>query len=138
MAKLSQAITIDVERFKELWPTYIVDWLLCLVFLVGSLCLEFVMPFRRHFSVKDKEISFPYKEEETITSVQVGLIAYGVPLVAILIINLTTRSRMFDLHQGILGLGLAITLATLITQVAKASNIFRCSRSLHMLIHTHG
>jgi hypothetical protein len=60
-------VKFQAERFRQLWPTYLIDWSLCVVFLIGTLCLEFVQPFRRHFSVHDVTIMFPYAVHETVT-----------------------------------------------------------------------
>ncbi|RKP08942.1 phosphatidic acid phosphatase type 2/haloperoxidase [Thamnocephalis sphaerospora] len=109
----------NARRFRQLWPTYLIDWGCCAVFLIASLCLELVMPFRRHFSVTDKEISFPYTEHETVSSVALVVIAFVVPLVLLVAINQVARRGLFDLHQSVLGLGLAITLTTIFTEIAK-------------------
>ncbi|KAI8050806.1 phosphatidic acid phosphatase type 2/haloperoxidase [Syncephalis plumigaleata] len=112
-------VKFQAERFRQLWPTYLIDWSLCVAFLVGTLCLELVQPFRRHFSVHDVTISFPYAVHETVTYGQAIVAAIIAPLVLVIAINLGTRRGLFDLHQSVLGMLLTFTLTTIFTEIAK-------------------
>ncbi|KAI9591996.1 phosphatidic acid phosphatase type 2/haloperoxidase [Syncephalis fuscata] len=112
-------VKFQADRFRQLWPTYLIDWSLCVICLIGTLCLELVQPFRRHFSVHDVTISFPYAVRETITYGEAIVIAIVVPLILVVGINLSTRRGLFDMHQSILGMLLTFTLTTIFTEVAK-------------------
>jgi membrane-associated phospholipid phosphatase len=115
--------------------SYILDWVIVIVFLGIGGSLTYVEPIKRDFSLTDKTISFPYRKDTISTSVLiiVAVVAPGVivALVSLLFTRLPTRSnsqpivgslwkrKLWEWHAGWLGLALSITLSFLLTQTMK-------------------
>ncbi|KAF9972972.1 hypothetical protein BGZ73_003842 [Actinomortierella ambigua] len=101
-----------------LFLSYLFDWVLCIVLLGLFFLLDTVTPFKREFSVQDKSIMYPLKSD-TIPNWLLGVIAAALPAVVIVIVAIGVRRSPYDLHNGILGLLLAVLLTTMLTQVVK-------------------
>jgi diacylglycerol diphosphate phosphatase/phosphatidate phosphatase len=113
------AFGFNAQRTRQLAPTYIVDWIILIVFLVGFFLLELITPFHRRFSVDNKEISFPYAVVETVNTWQLVMIAFVLPAVIIIVIAMFGTRSWYDGHQGVLGLALAFSITIGITQIFK-------------------
>ncbi|KAI8353603.1 phosphatidic acid phosphatase type 2/haloperoxidase [Mortierella sp. GBAus27b] len=99
--------------------SYLLDWILCCILLLLFFLLDNVEPFHREFSVENKAIMFPYKEQETIPIWALGLMAVAFPVLVILVVSLGIRRSLYDVHNGFLGLLVSVLLTTIFTQVLK-------------------
>jgi diacylglycerol diphosphate phosphatase/phosphatidate phosphatase len=111
----------DLPRARELAPTYLLDWVISIIFLGAAMALEFFTPFHRRFSIDDKTISFPFTESETINNWQGLVIAYPIPLVIITLLAVFVIRSGYDWHQATLGLTLSFSLAIGLTQIFKSA-----------------
>jgi membrane-associated phospholipid phosphatase len=121
--------------FNRVSLSYILDWVIVIVFLGIGGALTYVEPIKRDFSLTDKTISFPYRKDTISTPVLivVAVVAPGVivALVSLLFTRLPIRSssqsvvsglwrrKLWEWHAGWLGLALSITLSFLLTQTMK-------------------
>ncbi|KAI1310510.1 hypothetical protein EDD11_003748 [Mortierella claussenii] len=103
--------------------SYIFDWIFCVILLVLFFLLDRVEPFHREFSVENKAIMFPLESKERIPVWALVLIAVVFPIVMIFVVGLGVRRCPYDLHNGILGLLVAILLTTMFTQVIKVKGM---------------
>ncbi|KAK4704474.1 diacylglycerol diphosphate phosphatase / phosphatidate phosphatase, partial [Phenoliferia sp. Uapishka_3] len=77
--------------------------------------------FKREFSLTDTSIQHTYAIHERVTFGQAILIAGLAPAVIIIVTGLGWRRSMWDMHNGLLGLFLAVTLTTAVTEVIKVT-----------------
>jgi len=118
--------------------SYITDWIILLAAAAIGYVLGDISPNMRPFSLLDPSISFPYAEEETVpVSLLIIIVVLG-PIVFIAIISLVFvpgstvppgtpqsliwKRKLWELHQGLLGLALSIVGAWFITNGMK--NLF--------------
>jgi membrane-associated phospholipid phosphatase len=119
----------------RVWLSYVLDWVIVIVFLGIAGALTFVEPIKRDFSLTDRAISFPYRKD-TISIPVLFIVACVAPaaivaLVSLLFVRLPAdqgpstssgllwRRKLWELHAGWLGLALSITLSLLLTQTMK-------------------
>lgn len=118
--------------------SYVVDWVIIIVAAAVGAVFSNITPNKRPFSLVNPEISYPYQEKEKIstsTLIICGLVAPGVIIfiVAIALVPgptvpkstpkaLIWRRKLWEWHQGWLGLGLSLSAAFLITDGMK--NLF--------------
>ncbi|CAG8659290.1 142_t:CDS:2, partial [Paraglomus brasilianum] len=107
---------------KELIAAYILDWVLPVLF-VGTFLLtnSFLTPFNRRFSLEDTTIQYPFAEHERVPIWLAFVIAVLLPAVIIAVIALFFRRSVHDLHHGLLGLFLAVTLTIMVTEAIKTA-----------------
>jgi membrane-associated phospholipid phosphatase len=115
--------------------SYILDWIIIVVFLAIAGAFSFLEPFKRDFSVTDQSISFPYRKD-TISIPVLFLIAVLAPAAIIAAICLTLiripnrpgpepsrkavwKRKLWELHASFLGLALSLTLSLTLTQTMK-------------------
>ncbi|KAG9320532.1 hypothetical protein KVV02_004916 [Mortierella alpina] len=103
----------------RLYCSYIFDWVFCVLLLVLFFLLDRIQPYHREFSVEDRSIMYEFIPKETIPVWALVLISAVFPVVVIVIIGLGVRRSPYDVHNGILGLLVAILLTTMFTQVIK-------------------
>ncbi|KAL7628271.1 hypothetical protein AAE478_002470 [Parahypoxylon ruwenzoriense] len=118
--------------------SYVFDWSILVAVGVVGLILGNVSPNKRHFSLQDPNISFPFTERETVNSTLLmicnSVIPVGVILIVVLIFvpgptvpkgtpkSLIWKRKLWELHTGWLGLALSLVGAWIITQGMK--NLF--------------
>ncbi|KAK8115676.1 hypothetical protein PG984_012178 [Apiospora sp. TS-2023a] len=78
-----------------------------------------VEPFHRMFSISDLAISFPHAEVERVPVFMNVVYAAFVPLVAVVLVNLSTRASFHKHHTTVLGLAIAVILTSFLTDVVK-------------------
>ncbi|KAI9225444.1 MAG: PAP2-domain-containing protein [Piptocephalis tieghemiana] len=106
---------------KALFLSYILDWVLIIIFIVVFFLLEYTHPIRREFSLTDKDISRTYHPKDTVSVPVVFVLAFLAPFAIILFIGLILRRSPHDFHQGFLGLALSLSLTICITMVLKVT-----------------
>ncbi|KAI5862704.1 acid phosphatase/Vanadium-dependent haloperoxidase [Durotheca rogersii] len=129
-------------RKKKITPvvilSYVLDWLILVGVGVLGLFLGEVTPNKRHFSLQDPNISFPFTVRETVNSTLLmicnSIIPIGVVLIVVLLFvpgptvpkgtpkSLIWKRKLWELHTGWLGLALSLVSAWIITQGMK--NLF--------------
>ncbi|CAI6092318.1 hypothetical protein V2G26_009472 [Clonostachys chloroleuca] len=123
---------------KRLIASYVLDWVIILATAGAGLALGRFEPHKRHFSLMDPTISFPYTEKELVPIWLAGVISGGMPILLVILVSLifvpgptvpvgtpkavVWRRKLWELHVGLLGLGLSLATALFFTEATK--NIF--------------
>lgn len=116
---------------KRLIFSYILDWLVIIVFAAAGGALSVVSPRHRPFSLLNQDISFPYVEE-TVPIWILGVACLVAPAALIAIITLifvpgaharrmgsraqTIRLKLWELEKGLAGLCLSLAVSFFVTQ----------------------
>ncbi|SPN97816.1 related to diacylglycerol pyrophosphate phosphatase [Cephalotrichum gorgonifer] len=103
--------------------SYVFDWAVLIVLGVTGYIMSGVSPNKRPFYLTDPNISFPVTEPETVPNVLAGILVSAIPVGVIVIICLVFvpgptvpqgtpqaliwRRKLWELHVGLLGLGLS-------------------------------
>ncbi|KAL1883887.1 hypothetical protein VTK73DRAFT_7675 [Phialemonium thermophilum] len=123
---------------RGLWilvASYVLDWIILLIFGIVGYVLGKLTPNKRPFSLEDRDISFPFTIHETVPA-WVAMIANTVaPIIIIIVISLVFvpgrtvplgtpkalvwKRKLWELHMGLLGLGLSLISAWFITNGMK-------------------
>ncbi|KAI8871418.1 acid phosphatase/Vanadium-dependent haloperoxidase [Ramicandelaber brevisporus] len=101
-------------RKAQLIFIYALDWLTIIILAGATFGIDKIKPFHREFSVGDKSISHVYKEN-TVSDTMLFVISAIIPLALILFVGLGIRRSIKDVHHGLLGLGLCLTMTLVIT-----------------------
>ncbi|GAA5925614.1 hypothetical protein JCM1841_004788 [Sporobolomyces salmonicolor] len=106
-------------RRWSLVRSYLPDWILTifLVALIGG--LTETAGFKRQFSLNDESIQHTYAVHERITFGECIVYSAIIPAVIIALIGVVWRRSLYDVHNGILGLLLSVSITTVFTQVVK-------------------
>lgn len=118
--------------------SYAFDWFILLGCVAVGGALSIISPNKRPFALNNITISYPFQDHEMIPAFSLFIIGGIGPLVIIALIclilvpgptvpkstpkSLIWRRKLWELHTGWLGLGLAVASAFLITQGMK--NLF--------------
>ncbi|KAI0009092.1 PAP2 superfamily-domain-containing protein [Xylariaceae sp. FL0662B] len=118
--------------------SYVFDWLILIIVGIVGAFLGDITPNKRHFSLQDPNISFPYTLHEVIPPKLLLTCNAVIPVVIILIValvfvpgptvpkgtpkSLIWKRKLWELHTGWLGLALSLMSAWIITQGMK--NLF--------------
>lgn len=118
-----------------LLSSYVFDWVIILVVGAIGLWLGKMKPNMRPFQLESPHISFPFTEKETVPMVTAGIANTLAPVVIIAIISLVMvpgstvppgtpkqliwRRKLWELHQGLLGLALSCCGAWFVTNGMK-------------------
>ncbi|KAI1845685.1 hypothetical protein JX265_005375 [Neoarthrinium moseri] len=141
MPDLDSPLPPKGRKRKVTWVlilSYVTDWIVLIAFGVVGTVLGTITPNKRHFALDDPNISFPFTENETVTSVTLLICNAVIPIVVIFFVVLvfvpgptvpkgTPRSliwkrKLWELHTGWLGLAMALLGAWFITSSMK--NLF--------------
>ncbi|KAJ2716040.1 hypothetical protein H4R19_000874 [Coemansia spiralis] len=100
---------------------YVLDWAVTLASTLVWLYLGIVHPHYRPFSVDDKSISFPYvpPNQQMVTVPALFVLAIAVPACVIVGVALGLKRSMHDLHVGLLGLLMGVSLTLMFTNCLK-------------------
>ncbi|KAG1451232.1 hypothetical protein G6F46_010300 [Rhizopus delemar] len=104
---------------KRLFVSYSMDWLLVIVMTIIFFSIDTLPPFHREFSIHDTTLMHYYTENQMVPIWLLTVIALVVPMVIIGVISLYFRSSWVDFHSGLLGLGLALSMTIMMTDVIK-------------------
>lgn len=130
--RLSQCTHPSVSRVGL---SYLLDWIIIIVFVAIAGALSFVPPTKRAFSLTDDSISFP-SHTDTISVALLFIIAFVIPAIIIAAIcaavvrlpenpdlppsrDAVSKVKLWELHASWSGLALSITLSLLLTQAMK-------------------
>ncbi|KAF5669138.1 diacylglycerol pyrophosphate phosphatase [Fusarium heterosporum] len=118
--------------------SYISDWIVCFIFVGIGGWLDKVAPAKRPFSLVDPNISYPFAEHELVPAYLLFVLAIGFPFVIVAVISLIFvpgptvpkgtpkkliwQRKLWELHVGVLGLVLSLTLSWFFTSSMK--NLF--------------
>ncbi|KAF5986898.1 diacylglycerol pyrophosphate phosphatase [Fusarium coicis] len=118
--------------------SYLFDWIICFVFVGIGGWLDRVAPAKRPFSLVDPNISYPFAEHELVPAYLLFILAIGVPFVIVAVVSLIFvpgptvpkgtpktliwQRKLWELHVGVLGLVLSLTLSWFFTSSMK--NLF--------------
>jgi len=98
--------------------TYLLDWLIVLIFLVGPGLYElFLHPRDRYLPPNDPSVSYPRKAD-IVSNILLLFICWVLPMAVFLLMQYFHRSK-HDLHHSFLGFWSAIGITFLITQGIK-------------------
>lgn len=119
----------------SLVASYVFDWIVLMALGGVGYILGKREPNKRPFSLTDPNISFPYTVNETVPATLATVLNTGIPLVLVLVVCLTLvpgstvprgtpkalvwRRKLWEWHQGWLGLGLSVAGAWFITNALK-------------------
>ncbi|KAI9229621.1 MAG: phosphatidic acid phosphatase type 2/haloperoxidase [Piptocephalis tieghemiana] len=90
-----------------------------LILLLAFILEPLVPAFKRHFSPKDPEISFPFTQSPTVPVIPLFLLSYLVPFAAISVIALISHRRWHHYHFAVQGLLCSLAFTALITHILK-------------------
>ncbi|KAJ1734348.1 hypothetical protein LPJ61_001128 [Coemansia biformis] len=118
------ALPWDASTFRPqdlLVGSYVLDWAVTLASTLVWLYLGIAHPHYRPFSVDDKSISYPYVPpgQQMVTVPTLFILAIAVPACAIVAIALGLKRSMHDLHVGLLGLLMGVSLTLMFTNCLK-------------------
>ncbi|RSM16334.1 hypothetical protein CEP52_000398 [Fusarium oligoseptatum] len=118
--------------------SYLFDWIVCLAFAGIGGVFDRLSPAKRPFSLVDPSISYPFEEHELVPAYLLFTLAIGVPIVIVAIVSLIFvpgptvpkgtpaaliwQRKLWELHVGLLGLVLSLTLSWFFTSTMK--NLF--------------
>ncbi|GEM08037.1 phosphatidic acid phosphatase type 2/haloperoxidase family protein [Rhodotorula toruloides] len=77
--------------------------------------------YKREFSLTDTSIQHTFATKERVTFGECIVYAGAVPAVIIILVALIWRRSFWDMHNGLLGLLLSVSLTTVFTQVVKVT-----------------
>ncbi|OLL24384.1 Diacylglycerol pyrophosphate phosphatase 1 [Neolecta irregularis DAH-3] len=109
--------------------TYLVDYVLVLIFIFAFISLDRTEPYHRHFSLTDTSIQYPMADPERIPLWLLFIISFLGPALIMLIWSLVEpsitgrntsfRERLWEGHFALLGCLLALGAAITITAIFK-------------------
>ncbi|PKS07871.1 hypothetical protein jhhlp_006479 [Lomentospora prolificans] len=118
--------------------SYVFDWLVLIAMAVVGYIMGHVTPNKRPFYLADPNISFPFATSETVPTMTLVILNSTIPIGVILVVclifvpgstvpkgtpkSLIWRRKLWELHVGWLGLGLAVGSAWFFTNGMK--NLF--------------
>ncbi|KAJ7694227.1 phosphatidic acid phosphatase type 2/haloperoxidase [Mycena rosella] len=106
-------------RTSQLLMSYAPDWLITLALAAVFFSLDAVHGFRRQFSLEDTSLRHTYAVHERVPNIALYMIAIVAPVVLQALINLLTIRSWWDLHNGLLGLVLSLSITGSVTQFTK-------------------
>ncbi|KAJ1835579.1 hypothetical protein IWW55_002218 [Coemansia sp. RSA 2706] len=120
------ALGLHWDTFAVRIPTpplrsYVVDWAVTLVSTLIWLYLGVAQPHYQPFSVHDKGISYPYvpPDQQTVTVPMLFAVSIGVPVCVVVVLAAGIKRNMHDLHVGLLGLLMGVSLTLMFTNCLK-------------------
>ncbi|KAK8195341.1 phosphatidic acid phosphatase type 2/haloperoxidase [Phyllosticta capitalensis] len=141
----NQRLPFSKKRLpKKVIISYIIDYLIIIVFVAGFYALDSVEPYHQHFSLRNYTLQYPYAVHERVPVFDLVIIAVVAPAIVIAIYTLlidglfsnqpaaTTSSkrrklsgkyrmkdRLWELNCGVLGLLLSVGAAFTVTGTLK-------------------
>ncbi|KAJ7751991.1 phosphatidic acid phosphatase type 2/haloperoxidase [Mycena metata] len=115
----ARPVPLSAAHRRKLLLSYAPDWIITIVLAAVFFSLDKVHGFRREFSVEDISLRFPFAVHERVPDFALYLIAIVAPVILQGVINLLTIRSWWDLHNGLLGLALGLSIAGSVTQFTK-------------------
>ncbi|GAA5796550.1 hypothetical protein HPULCUR_001922 [Helicostylum pulchrum] len=104
---------------KRLFISYGRDWVLVVTMAIIFFAIDSIPPFHRQFSINDTSLMHTYAVHESVPVWLLMFIAILIPILTIVIYAGFFRKNWIDFHSGLLGLGLALTMTIMMTDVVK-------------------
>jgi diacylglycerol diphosphate phosphatase/phosphatidate phosphatase len=102
--------------------SYAPDWIISGALWVSLWVIEsYVSGFKRHFSLSDVSLQYPYAVHQRVGTTALGFISFGIPLVVQCFVNFFTVQSWWDVHHSTLGLILSLSMTRAITQIVKVT-----------------
>ncbi|KAJ7063168.1 phosphatidic acid phosphatase type 2/haloperoxidase [Mycena amicta] len=111
--------SVHMPRRRQLLISYAPDWFITVALSAIFFSLDKVHGFKRHFSVDDLSLRYPFAVHERVPDYALYIIAIASPAILQSLINLATLRSLWDLHNGLLGLALGLSITGSITQITK-------------------
>lgn len=109
----------SLRRFMMSYaPDWIISGALWAIFWVID---HYISGFKRHFSLSDVSLRYPYAVNQRVGTTALGFISYGVPFVVQCLVNISTVQSWWDFHHSTLGLTLSVSMTRTITQLVKVT-----------------
>ncbi|KAH8083073.1 phospholipid metabolism-related protein [Filobasidium floriforme] len=99
--------------------SYLPDWFLVVSLWILLSFLERIGGHKRHFSLHDISIQHPLVQPETVGYKLLLFIAFGIPVLFVLLISLGIYRSKWDAHNAVLGVTTSFTITGVVTQVIK-------------------
>lgn len=115
--------------------SYVFDWIVLLAVAAVGGVLAIIEPNKRHFSLLDPNIAFPYTVKETVPLWMLCVLVGAVPILVIVVVclifvpgntvpkgtpaALLWKRKLWELHAGLIGLALSLVGAWFITNGMK-------------------
>ncbi|KAJ2847922.1 hypothetical protein IWW36_003597 [Coemansia brasiliensis] len=105
----------------SLTQSYIPDWIVTLLSTLVWLYLGVAQPHYQPFSVHDKAISYPYvpPHQQTVTVPMLFAVSIAMPVAVIVMVSVGFKRNLHDLHVGLLGLLMGVSLTLMFTNSLK-------------------
>jgi diacylglycerol diphosphate phosphatase / phosphatidate phosphatase len=98
---------------------YALDYIGFGIILAALLVSNSFEPFHTLFSLDNPAIQYPHAEHERVPTPMLYVYAIAIPFASIAAYLLLTRSSAHKLHVSLLGLGITLVLAELLTNIIK-------------------
>ncbi|KAJ1740427.1 hypothetical protein LPJ78_002982 [Coemansia sp. RSA 989] len=114
----------DLTRLRlpaSLAQSYVPDWIVTLLSTLVWLYLGVAQPHYQPFSVHDKSISYPYipPHQQTVTVPMLFAVSIAMPVAVIVMTSVGFKRNLHDLHVGLLGLLMGVSLTLMFTNSLK-------------------
>ncbi|KAJ2863216.1 hypothetical protein GGH94_003761 [Coemansia aciculifera] len=106
------------SRRARLLLSYVPDYAVVVAMAVLWGLLSNIEPFHREFSLTNKSIQYPHKDD-SVPFYAAVLLCFAFPLVVILLWTSVIRRSFHDMNSGVLGLCLSLVLNMMITNTIK-------------------
>ncbi|EGG09471.1 uncharacterized protein MELLADRAFT_34423 [Melampsora larici-populina 98AG31] len=95
------------------------DWVITFLLWSAAFICDKIDGFRRQFDIHDSSIAHTFTEHERVPVGQLALLSVFLPAISMVILNRLQHHSIRDIHHGLLGLLLGLSLTTVVTQVTK-------------------
>lgn len=119
MSRQPKKSPVTAARRRKLLLSYAPDWIITIVLAAIFFSLDRVHGFKRQFSLEDTSLRHTYAVHERIPPIALYMIAIVAPVILQALINVVTIRSWWDLHNGLLGLALSLSLTGSVTQFTK-------------------
>ncbi|CAO3627308.1 unnamed protein product [Mucor hiemalis] len=104
---------------KRLFISYGRDWILVVIMAIVFFAIDIIPPFHREFSINDTSLMHKYTVNESVPVWLLMVVAILLPILVIIVYSGFYRRNWLDFNSGLLGLGLALTMTIMMTDVIK-------------------
>uniref|UniRef100_A0A0K3CBR4 Phosphatidic acid phosphatase type 2/haloperoxidase domain-containing protein n=1 Tax=Rhodotorula toruloides TaxID=5286 RepID=A0A0K3CBR4_RHOTO len=111
---------VDKSRRLKLLASYLPGPLTIILVAIIGYFTDYA-GYKREFSLTDTSIQHTFATKERISFGECIVYAGVIPAVVIILVSLIWRRSFWDMHNGLLGLLLSVSLTTVFTQVVKVT-----------------
>ncbi|KAG1816403.1 phosphatidic acid phosphatase type 2/haloperoxidase [Suillus subaureus] len=107
---------------RRFMMSYAPDWIISgALWAILWVTDSYISGFKRHFSLSDVSLLYPYAVNQRVGTTALGFISCGIPFVLQCLINFLTVQSWWDFHHSTLGLILSLSMTRAITQFIKVT-----------------